>query len=245
MRAEARRRAQVVAQLAQGRRGPQGDERLAGDLGQPDARTVAVSWTAIRVDQPASTRGAASGWPAGSARRSGSFPMRCVCTARSPGRVASAPVLKRRVPISRSAAPPSSGSPCSSSRAFVSRNPTPGCAARKLPSRSGTSQEPRDCGNATATDAGLRRHELRHGVKPAAQLVEQPVHVRLEHLPRAGQPQRPAGSLKQRRPDLRLKAGEGPRHAGLGDHLNLADLGHRHALGDQLEPAEHVSVHNP
>ena len=60
-------------------------------------------------------------------------------------------VRNRRVPISRSAMPPSSGSPCSSSLTCVSRNWTSGCRARKLRTRSGTSQVPSDCWKASAT----------------------------------------------------------------------------------------------
>jgi hypothetical protein len=93
--------------------------------------------------------------------------------------------------------------------------------------------------------AGLRGDELRHRVQAAAQLPECPVDVRLEHLPGAGQPQRPSGLLKQGRTDLLLEPRQRPRDAGLRDHLQLADLGDGSAVGHLLKPAQYVRVHDP
>jgi len=73
--------------------------------------------------------------------------------------------------------------------------------------------------------------------------VQQRVQVRLEHRPGVRHPQRPAGAAQQRRADLRLEAGQGAGDTGLGNRLQLADLGDRGAVGHLLEPAERVGVH--
>ena len=87
----------------------------------------------------------ASGCSRGRARRSGSSAISRVCSS------ASGWFCGRREPSSRSAWPPSRAAEFGSSRTWVSRKRTPGCAVRKLRARSGTSQVPSDCWKASAT----------------------------------------------------------------------------------------------
>ena len=89
----------------------------------------------------------------------------------------------------------------------------------------------------------VRVDELIDGGDAVVEMVQQRVQVRLEDRPGVRHPERPAGAAQQRRADLRLEAGQGAGDAGLGDRLQLADLGHRGAIGHLLEPAQRVGVH--
>jgi hypothetical protein len=91
--------------------------------------------------------------------------------------------------------------------------------------------------------AGIGVDELADGGDAVVQLMQHRVQVRLEDRPGVGHAQRPAGAAQQRRADLRFQPGQGPGDAGLGDRLQLADLGHRGAVGDLLEPAQRVGIH--
>jgi hypothetical protein len=91
--------------------------------------------------------------------------------------------------------------------------------------------------------AGVRVDELADGGDAVVEVVQQRVQVRLEHRPGVRHPQRPSGAAQQRGADLRLEPGQGPGDAGLGDRLQLADLGQRGAVGHLLEPAQRVGVH--
>jgi hypothetical protein len=91
--------------------------------------------------------------------------------------------------------------------------------------------------------AGVRVDELADGGDAVVEVVQQRVQVRLEHRPGVRHPQGPSGAAQQRGADLRLEPGQGPGDAGLGDRLQLADLGQRGAVGHLLEPAQRVGVH--
>ena len=91
--------------------------------------------------------------------------------------------------------------------------------------------------------AGVRVDELADGGDAVVEIVQQRVQVRLEHRPGVRHPQRPARAAQQRRADLLLEPGQGARDPGLGGRLQLADLGHRGAVGHLLEPAQRIGVH--
>ena len=91
--------------------------------------------------------------------------------------------------------------------------------------------------------ASIRVDELADGGDAVVEVMQQRVQVRLEDRPGVRHPQRPTGAAQQRGADLRLEAGQGPRDAGLGDRLDLADLRHGGAVGHLLEPAQRVGVH--
>jgi hypothetical protein len=91
--------------------------------------------------------------------------------------------------------------------------------------------------------AGVRVDELADGGDAVVEVVQQRVQMRLEHRPGVRHPQRPSGAAQQRGADLRLEPGQSPGDAGLGDRLQLADLGQRGAVGHLLEPAQRIGVH--
>ena len=91
---------------------------------------------------------------------------------------------------------------------------------------------------------GLRLEQLVDRRDPVVQLVQQGVHVALEHRPGLGHAQDAARALQQRGADLGLQPGQRPGHAGLGHALQLAHLGDRRTVGDLLKPAQRIGIHN-
>ena len=75
------------------------------------------------------------------------------------------------------------------------------------------------------------------------QVVDKAVDVALEGRPGVRHPQHPTGPTQQRGADLLLQPGEGPRDPRLAHAEDVADLGHRVAVGDELEPPQRCRVH--
>ena len=74
-------------------------------------------------------------------------------------------------------------------------------------------------------------------------VVEHRVDMGLEGTPGAREPEQPAAPGEQLGAHVVLEPGESPRDAGLADHLQLGDLGHRRPVSHLLEPAECGQVH--
>ena len=80
--------------------------------------------------------------------------------------------------------------------------------------------------------------------EPVVEFVQHRVDMALEHRARVTHAQRAARATQQRRPDLGLQASEGTRYAGLRDCLEVAHLRHRDAVRDLLEPTQRLDVHS-
>jgi hypothetical protein len=91
--------------------------------------------------------------------------------------------------------------------------------------------------------AGVGIEQLAQRGDAVVEIVQHRVDVPLEDRAGVGHPQRPTGPVEQRHTDLVFQSGQCPGHAGLGELLKLADLGHRHPVGDLLKPAQRVGIH--
>jgi len=90
--------------------------------------------------------------------------------------------------------------------------------------------------------AAVGVEELVHGRDAVVEVVQHGVHVPLEHGAGQRHPQGAPGLAQQRSADLGLEPGQRARHAGLGDRLDLAHLGHRRTVRDLLKPAQRIGV---
>ncbi len=94
-----------------------------------------------------------------------------------------------------------------------------------------------------ADQAPLGVDELGDGGEAVVEVDDERVDVPLEGRSGVGEPENSPRAAQQRRPDLPLEPGERSRDGGLAHPVDLAHLGHRHAVGDLLEPAEHIGLH--
>lgn len=94
-------------------------------------------------------------------------------------------------------------------------------------------------------DASLGVEQLLDSGQAVVEVVHHRVDMALERGARPGQAQHAPRALQQRRADLPLESGQRPGDPRLRHHLEVADLGEGHAVGDLLEPAQHLCLHDP
>ena len=133
--------------------------------------------------------------------------------------------------------------PALSDRGAQQHDPDPGVVPAEGLDQPRHEPGPEAEGEGQRHDAGLGVDELAHGREAVVEVVDERVDVPLERRPRVRHPQHPAGATQQRRADLLLQPGQGPRDARLAHAEDLADLGHRVPVGDELEPAQCIRVH--
>ena len=76
------------------------------------------------------------------------------------------------------------------------------------------------------------------------QPVDDGIGMALEDGTGVGEAQHPPGLDEQRRPHLTLQGHEVARDLGLTDHPEIGHLRDRCPVGDLLEPAQHLSIHD-
>jgi hypothetical protein len=73
--------------------------------------------------------------------------------------------------------------------------------------------------------------------------VQHGVDVLLEDGAGVRRSEQPAAPAQQRRADLLLQPGQGPRDSRLAHAVDVGHLGHGDAVRDLLEPAQRLGVH--
>ena len=144
---------------------------------------------------------------------------------------------------STSTSPRSSPRGSSSSRVWRRSNATAGWSCRNPATSAGTSQVLSDSWKATVTVPRVRVEDLAYRGQAVVQLVQHRVDMLFERRPGSGKAQDPPTAPQQGRADLGLEPVKGPGQSGLADPLQLAHFGDCDAVGDLLEPAQHVRVH--